>query len=65
MNQEHEFQHTPLRPLSDDAAAEILNFLQEFTNEFENRYFVQISRYYNRLYHHGQASLFEGADETF
>ena len=34
------------QPLSDDSAAEILDFLQVFTNDFENRYGNQIRRYY-------------------
>lgn len=35
------------RPLSDESAAEILDFLQVFTNDFENRYSNQIHRYYD------------------
>ena len=34
--------------LSDEAAAEILDFLQRFTNDFENRYARQINRYYKQ-----------------
>jgi hypothetical protein len=64
MNTEHDFQHIPQRPLSDGAAVEILNFLQEFTNEFENRYSPQIQRHYDQLYC-GRTSLFDEVSETF
>jgi hypothetical protein len=37
----------PLPPLSDEAAVEILDFLQAFTLNFENRYAGQIRRYYD------------------
>ena len=32
--------------LSDEAAAEMLSFLQEFSNAFEIQYFTQLRRYY-------------------
>ncbi len=55
----------PLPPLSDKAAVEILDFLQIFTNDFENRYSNQIRRYYNERsrYDPGQADLFENAGD--
>jgi hypothetical protein len=37
----------PLRQLSDEAAVEILDFLQVFTLDFEIRYGDQIRRYYD------------------
>ncbi len=40
------FQCIPLPELSDEAVVEILDFLQVFTTDFENRYFGQIHRYY-------------------
>ena len=42
----------PLRPLSDEAAVEILDFLQVFANDFENRYSNQIRRFYDDRSHH-------------
>jgi len=36
-----------LPQLSDEAAVEILDFLQAFTLNFENRYASQIRRYYD------------------
>ena len=41
------FQCITPRPLSDEAVVEILDFLQVFTNDFENRYSNQIRRYYD------------------
>jgi hypothetical protein len=46
------YQCIPLRPLSDEAAVEILDFLQVFTNDFENRYGNQIRRYYEERSRH-------------
>lgn len=40
------------RPLSDENAAKILDFLQEFTNNFENQYGNQIHRYYTKRARH-------------
>ena len=39
--------------LTDDAAAEVLDFLFELTNAFENQYLVQLRRHYqsNELPH--------------
>ena len=65
MNHEHDFPNIPQRHISDDAAAEILNFLREFTNEFENRYRPQIHRYYDQLYRRRQLSLFDEVGESF
>lgn len=44
---DHGYQCIPLRPLSDEAAVEILDFLQVFTTDFEIRYGGQIRRYYD------------------
>lgn len=41
-----------LRPLSDEAAVEILDFLRVFTTEFEIRYGDQIRRYYDERSRH-------------
>jgi len=48
MCSDHGYQCIPLRPLSDEAAVEILDFLQVFTNDFENRYGNQIRHYYEQ-----------------
>lgn len=42
------YQCIPLRPLSDEAAVEILDFLQVFMTDFETRYGNQIRRYYDQ-----------------
>lgn len=54
-----------LPPLPDKAAVEILNFLQEFTNNFENRYCNQIRRYYDQCSKHDirQTSFFDDTDD--
>ncbi len=59
------FHCTPLPPLPDKAAVEILNFLQEFTNNFENRYSNQIRRYYDQCAKHDipQTSFFDDTDD--
>ena len=44
MCSDHGYQCIPLRPLSDEAAVEILDFLQVFTADFEIRYGGQIGR---------------------
>jgi hypothetical protein len=46
------YQYTALRPLSDEAAVEIFDFLQVFMNDFENRYSNQIRRYYDSRSRH-------------
>jgi hypothetical protein len=46
------FECIPLRPLSDEAAVEILDFLQVFMTDFENRYGNQIRRYYDERSRH-------------
>jgi len=53
-----------LRPLSDEAVVEILDFLQVFTTDFENRYSGQIRRYYDERFRHNnvQANPFKNAD---
>jgi len=52
MCSEHGHQCAPLQPLSDEAAVEILDFLQVFTADFEIRYGEQIRRYYDELSRH-------------
>ena len=42
------YQDITLRPLSDEAAVEILDFLQVFIADFENRYASQIHRHYEQ-----------------
>lgn len=46
------YQCIPLRALSDEAAVEILDFLQVFTMDFEIRYSDQIRRYYDQRSRH-------------
>lgn len=46
------FQCIIQRPLSDEAAVEILDFLQVFMTDFENRYGNQIRRYYDERSRH-------------
>jgi hypothetical protein len=60
-------QNIPLPDLSGKAAAEILDFLQTFTNEFENRYGREIHRYYKKRSRHNKAQVnqFSVADEPF
>jgi len=41
-----------LQSLSDEAAVEILDFLQVFMTDFENRYGNQIRRYYDERSRH-------------
>jgi hypothetical protein len=59
------FHCIPLPPLPDKAAVEILNFLQEFTNNFENRYSNQIRRYYDQCAKHDirQTSFFDDMND--
>jgi len=40
------YQDITQRPLSDETAVEILDFLQVLITDFENRYASQINRYY-------------------
>ena len=60
------FHCIPLPPLPDKAAVEILNFLQEFTNNFENRYCNQIRRYYDQYSEHDirQTSFFDDPNDS-
>jgi hypothetical protein len=55
----------PLRPLSDEAAVEILDFLQVFTMDFESRYGYQIRRYYDQRSSHNivRINLSAAADD--
>ena len=46
------FQCISLPQLSDEAVVEILDFLQVFTTDFENRYSGQIHRYYEARARH-------------
>ena len=48
MRSDHDDPCISMQSLSDEAAAEILDFLQSLTNDFENRYSNQIRRYYNQ-----------------
>ena len=52
MCEDRHFHCIPLRPLSDESVVEILDFLQVFTTDFENRYANQIRRYYDALSRH-------------
>lgn len=52
MGEETCLQRIPTRPLSDEAAVEILDFLQVFMTDFENRYGGQIHRYYEERSRH-------------
>ena len=52
MCSDHGYQCIPLPSISDEAAVEILDFLQVFTNDFENRYGDQIRRYYDERSRH-------------
>jgi len=47
MCSDSDYQCIRLRPLTDEAAVEILDFLQVFTTDFENQYGYQIRRYYD------------------
>jgi len=60
-----DFHRISLPQLPDKAAVEILNFLQEFTNDFENRYCNQIRRYYDQCAKHDirQTSFFDDMDD--
>lgn len=46
MRSDHGYSDFTLPPLSDEAAVEMLDFLQVFTTDFESRYAGQIRRYY-------------------
>jgi len=47
MCSDHGYPCIPLPSISDEAAVEILDFLQVFMTDFENRYGDQIRRYYD------------------
>ena len=51
-----------LRDLSDEAVVEILDFLQRFTTDFENRYADQIHRYYAQRSRHNIVTHPPGSD---
>jgi len=55
------YQCIPLRPLSDEAAVEILDFLQVFMTDFENRYGDQIHRYYDQRSRHNIVQVIPSA----
>ena len=62
------YQCIPLRPLSDEAVVEILDFLQVFTTDFEIRYGDQIRRYYDDRSRHNVVqtnSLGDKGDPSF
>ncbi|MDE8347175.1 MAG: hypothetical protein POH28_13530 [Acidocella sp.] len=65
MRHKPDFDYPIMPPLSDEAAVKILDFLQGVMNDFENRYFAQIQRYYDERSRHNliQASLFEEAGD--
>ena len=50
-----------MRQLSDEAAVEIVNFLQVFTLDFEIRYGDQIRRYYDERSQHNVVAHGPGA----
>jgi len=52
MRSDYDYQNLTMRPLSDEAAVEILDFLQVFMTDFENRYASQIHRYYEQRRQH-------------
>jgi hypothetical protein len=60
------FHCIPLPQLPDKTAVDILNFLQEFTNSFENRYCNQIRRYYDQCSEHDirQTSFFDDPNDS-
>ena len=45
--------------LSDEAAVEILDFLQMFMPDFENRYATQLRRYYDQRSRHSMVQVEE------
>ena len=51
----------PLRQLSDEAAVLILDFLQVFMTDFENRYGDQIHRYYDQRSRHNIVQVIPSA----
>ncbi len=55
--------------LSDEAAAKLVEFLQEFTEALENHYYAQISRYYRAIRHDQQdistSDLLDPTDPPF
>lgn len=51
------YQCSPLSQLSDEAAVEILDFLQVLTNNFENQYSNQIRRYYDERSRHNNVQI--------
>jgi hypothetical protein len=55
------YQCIPLRPLSDEAAVEILDFLQVFMTDFEIRYGDQIHRYYDERSRHNIVQVIPNA----
>ncbi len=65
MKPKPDFNYPVMHPLPDEAAAKILDYLQVVTNDFENRYFAQIHRYYDGRSRHNlvQASLFDEAGD--
>jgi hypothetical protein len=68
MCSEPRFQCISLPQLSDEAVVEILDFLQVFTTDFENRYGGQIHRYYDQCSEHDirQTSFFDDpGDQEF
>jgi len=49
--------------LSDEAAAKLVEFLQEFTEALENHYYAQITRYYRAIRHDQQDISISGSPD--
>lgn len=56
-----------LPPLSDEAAAQLLDFLQQCLQQFESHYYGQLRRYYDDSIpvDDGQIDLFSETDPPF
>ena len=55
----------PPPPLSDEAAAQILQFLYHWAARFESCYSTQLRRYYEDPMPDGQLDLFPDSDPPF
>ena len=66
MNTTEPFTHgNTLPPLSDEAAAQILKFLQQWIAEFESHYDRQLHRYYEDPTPNCQLELFPDSESPF
>jgi len=54
-----------LPPLSDEAAAQILQFLYQWAAQFESHYYGQLCRYYEESTPDDQIELFPETDPPF